>query len=210
MEVEEKYAPKELFVSGDLPIPLPSPRSAIIGSRKASPEGLKAASDIAKTLVRRGVIVVSGLAEGIDTSAHETTIEEGGQTIAVLGTSLDRVYPQKNALLQEIIMRHHLVISQFPTGYPTQRKNFVIRNRLMALISDASIIVEAGDTSGSLHQGWEALRLGRPLFIWNSIMKNSSSSWPEKMLQYGAMILTDPEEVLDVLPSHGRILKVAP
>ena len=209
-EVEEKYAPKELFVSGDLPIPLPSPRSAIIGSRKASPEGLKAASDIAKTLVRRGVIVVSGLAEGIDTSAHETTIEEGGQTIAVLGTSLDRVYPQKNALLQEIIMRHHLAISQFPTGYPTQRKNFVIRNRLMALISDASIIVEAGDASGSLHQGWEALRLGRPLFIWNSLMKNSSSSWPEKMLQYGAMILTDPEEVLDVLPSHGRILKVAP
>ena len=209
-EVEEKYAPKELFVSGDLPIPLPSPRSAIIGSRKASPEGLKAASDIAKTLVRRGVIVVSGLAEGIDTSAHETTIEEGGQTIAVLGTSLDRVYPQKNALLQEIIMRHHLAISQFPTGYPTQRKNFVIRNRLMALISDASIIVEAGDTSGSLHQGWEALRLGRPLFIWKSIIENSSVIWPEKMLQYGAMILTDPEEVLDVLPSHGRILKVAP
>ena len=209
-EVEEKYAPKRLFVSGDLPIPLPSPRSAIIGSRKASPEGLKAASDIAKTLVRRGVIVVSGLAEGIDTSAHETTIEEGGQTIAVLGTSLDRVYPQKNALLQEIIMRHHLAISQFPTGYPTQRKNFVIRNRLMALISDASIIVEAGDASGSLHQGWEALRLGRPLFIWKSIIENSSVIWPEKMLQYGAMILTDPEEVLDVLPSHGRILKVAP
>ena len=209
-EVEEKYAPKELFVSGDLPIPLPSPRSAIIGSRKASPEGLKAASDIAKTLVRRGVIVVSGLAEGIDTSAHETTIEEGGQTIAVLGTSLDHVYPQKNALLQEIIMRHHLAISQFPTGYPTQPKNFVIRNRLMALISDASIIVEAGDTSGSLHQGWEALRLGRPLFIWKSIIENSSVIWPEKMLQYGAMILTDPEEVLDVLPSHGRILKVAP
>jgi Predicted Rossmann fold nucleotide-binding protein involved in DNA uptake len=209
-EIEEKYAPKKLFVSGKLPIPLPSPRTAIIGSRKASPEGLEAASYIAKTLVKRGVIIVSGLAEGIDTSAHETAIEEGGLTIAVLGTPLDRDYPQKNSLLQEIIMSHHLAISQFPTGYPIQRKNFVIRNRLMALISDASIIVEAGDASGSLHQGWEALRLGRPLFIWKSIIENSSVFWPKKMLQYGAMILTDPEEVLNVLPSHGRILKVAP
>ena len=209
-EVEEKYAPKKIFISGDLPIPLPSPRCAIIGSRKASSEGLKAASEIVRTLVKRGVIIVSGLAEGIDTAAHETTIEEGGNTIAVLGTSLDRFYPQKNSQLQEIIMQNHLAISQFPTGYPTQRKNFVIRNRLMALISDASIIVEAGDTSGSLHQGWETLRLGRPLFIWDSIMDKSSLTWPKKMLQYGAMILSDPEEVMEVLPSNGRILKVAP
>jgi len=209
-EVEEKYAPPKIFVSGDMPIPLPSPRCAVIGSRKASPEGLKASSEIVKTLVKRGVIIVSGLAEGIDTSAHETAIEEGGNTIAVLGTSLDRVYPQKNERLQEIIMRNYLAISQFPTGHPTQPKNFVIRNRLMALISDASIIVEAGDTSGSLHQGWEALRLGRPLFIWKSILENSSLTWPKKMLQYGAMVLSDPEEVMDVLPSRGRILKVAP
>ncbi len=209
-DVEDKYAPKELYVAGDLPIPLPSPRSAVIGSRKASPEGLQAASDIARTLVKGKAIVVSGLAEGIDTSAHKAAIEEGGHTIAVLGTSLDRVYPQKNSRLQEVIMRHHMAISQFPMGYPTQRKNFVIRNRLMALISDASIIVEAGDTSGSLHQGWEALRLGRPLFIWSSIMNDSSLSWPKKMLEYGAMVLTDPKEVLDVLPFSGRILKVAP
>jgi DNA processing protein len=80
----------------------------------------------------------------------------------------------------------------------------------MALISDASIIVEAGDTSGSLHQGWEALRLGRPLFIWKSIMNDSSLSWPKKMVMYGAMELTDTEEVLDVLPSRERILQVVP
>ena len=211
-DVEEKYAPKEIYVAGDLPIPLSSPRSAVIGSRGASPEGLKVASDIARTLARGKVIVVSGLAEGIDTSAHKAAIEEGGHTIAVLGTPLDRVYPQKNFQLQEIIMRHHLAISQFPVGHQTQPKDFVIRNRLMALISDASIIVEAGDTSGSLHQGWEALRLGRPLFIWSSIMNDLSLSWPRKMLEYGAVELTDPEEVLDVLPSRGRgrILKVAP
>jgi DNA processing protein len=210
-DVEKKYAPKKLHVAGELSIPLPSPRSAIIGSRKASSEGLKAASDIARTLARRGVIIVSGLAEGIDTAAHMAAIEEGGNTIAVLGTPLDRVYPRKNLQLQEIIMRHYLAISQFPIGYPIQPKNFVIRNRTMALISDASIIVEAGDKSGSLHQGWEALRLGRPLFIWHSIMNDTSLSWPKKMVRYGATELTDPKEVLDVLPSpRGRILEVAP
>lgn len=209
-EIEKKYAPPKIFVSGDMQIPLPGPRCAVIGSRKASSDGLKASHEIVTTLVKKGVIIVSGLAEGIDTSAHEAAIEEGGNTIAVLGTSLDLVYPEKNERLQEIIMRNYLAISQFPTGYPTQPKNFVIRNRLMALISDASIIVEAGDTSGSLHQGWETLRLGRPLFIWNSILKNSSLNWPKKMLQYGAMELSNPEEVMDVLPSHGRILKVVP
>jgi DNA processing protein len=207
-EVERKYAPKTLFVSGKLPIPLPSPRAAIIGSRKASSEGLEAARFISKTLVKEKVVIVSGLAEGIDTSAHETAIEKGGNTIAVLGTSLDKFYPKKNASLQEFIMQNHLAISQFPVGYPTQRKNFVIRNRLMALISDASIIVEAGNSSGSLHQGWEALRLGRPLFIWHSILEKSSITWPNKMLQYGAMVLKEPEEVMEVLPTSKRVIKV--
>ena len=207
-DVEKKYAPKELYVAGALSIPLPIPRSAIIGSRKASSEGLEAASYIARTLARHGVVVVSGLAEGIDTSAHQAAIEEGGHTIAVLGTPLDRVYPKENFQLQSVIMRDHLAISQFPIGYPIQPKNFVLRNRTMALISNASIIVEAGDGSGSLHQGWEALRLGRPLFIWSSTMKDSSLSWPKKMVMYGAMKLTDPEEVLDVLPSRERILEV--
>jgi DNA processing protein len=208
-DVEKKYAPKELYIAGKLSIPLPSPRSAVIGSRKASSEGLKAASDIARTLAKRGVIIVSGLAEGIDTSAHKTAIEEGGHTIAVLGTPLDRVYPKENFQLQDVIMHNHLAISQFPIGYPIQPKNFVLRNRTMALISNASIIVEAGDASGSLHQGWEALRLGRPLFIWSSTMNDSSLSWPKKMAMYGAMELTDPEEVLDILPSRERILEVA-
>jgi DNA processing protein len=207
-DVEKKYAPKELYVTGRLSIPLPSPRVAIIGSRKASPEGLKAASDISRTLTRHKVTVVSGLAEGIDTSAHTAAIEEGGCTIAVLGTPLDRVYPRKNLQLQETIMRQHLLISQFPIGYPIQPKNFVLRNRTMALISDASIIVEAGDKSGSLHQGWEALRLGRPLFIWSTVINEPSLKWPAKMLTYGATELTDPNEVLEVLPS-GRILEVA-
>jgi len=207
-DVEKKYAPKQLYVVGQLPIPLPSPRVAVIGSRKASVQGLTAASNIAKVLAKHKVIVVSGLAEGIDSAAHNGAIEANGHTIAVLGTPLDKIYPRKNAELQEFIMQKHMAVSQFPIGYPIQPKNFVIRNRTMALIADASIIIEAGNSSGSLHQGWEALRLGRPLFIWSPLMHDPSLNWPKKMAMYGAMEFTDPEEVLDELPSQQRILEV--
>lgn len=207
-DVERKYAPSTLFSAGPMETPLPNPRVAIIGSRKASAKGLSTAAHITSVLSKREVVIVSGLAEGIDTMAHETAIKEGGRTIAVLGTPLNRTYPQKNSQLQKEIMTNHLAISQFPVRYPIQPRNFVMRNRTMALISNASIIVEAGETSGSLHQGWEALRLGRPLFIWKSIIGNSSLNWPKKMLRFGAMELTDPKDVLDVLPSSKRISQI--
>lgn len=207
-DVEKKYAPKQLYVVGQLPIPLSSPRVSVIGSRKASSKGLNAANIIAKFFAKHNVTVVSGLAEGIDSAAHKGTIEANGHTIAVLGTPLNKVYPHKNQQLQEYIMQKHLVISQFPIGYPIMPKNFVIRNRTMALISNATIIVEAKDAGGSLHQGWEALRLGRPLFIWSPVMHDTSLTWPEEMARYGAMKFTDPEEVLDELPSKKQILEV--
>jgi DNA processing protein len=207
-DVERKFSPLKLFTAGPMEIPLPKPRVAIIGSRKASSNGLDAARDIAKTLLKK-VVIVSGLAEGIDTAAHLTAIKEKGRTIAVLGTPLDRVYPQNNSELQKEIMTNHLAISQFPVGRPTQRKDFVLRNRTMALISNASIIVEAGETSGSLYQGWEALRLGRPVFIWKSIVSDSSLIWPKKMMRYGALELTNQDHVLDVLPSSKGTIRIA-
>jgi DNA processing protein len=208
-DVERKFAPREIFTSGPMEIPLPRPRVAIVGSRRASPSGLKAASDIATTLSRKRVVIVSGLAEGIDTAAHKATLEEGGRTIGVIGTALDHAYPKQNSKLQDEMMKNQLVISQFPIGYPTRPENFVIRNRTMALVANASIIVEAREVSGSLHQGWEALRLGRPLFIWKSVVNNSSLSWPKKMMSYGALELEDPSQVMDVLPSSERIIKIA-
>ena len=208
-DVEEKYAPQEIFAAGRMEIPLPRPRVAIVGSRKASMTGLKVAADIARVLSKRGVVIVSGLAEGIDTAAQTAAIEVRGRTIGVIGTSLDRVYPKENTKLQDEMMTDHLVLSQFPTGYPTRAENFVMRNRTMALIANASIIIEAGETSGSLHLGWEGLRLGRPLFIWKSILNNPSLSWPKKMMGYGALELDDPEQVLDALPSSKRIIKIA-
>ena len=208
-DVEEKYAPKILYVAGKLPIPLPGPRLSVIGSRGASAQGIESTKRIVKSLVRNGAIVVSGLARGIDTAAHRTAIEEGGDTIAVLGTPLDKTYPSENFELQNLMMEQYMVISQFPSGHPTRPHDFVIRNRTMALISNGSIIVEAGDSSGSLHQGWEALRLGRPLFIWKDIVRNTSLAWPQKMLRYGAVELNDPEEIFDYVPTYEGILNMA-
>jgi DNA processing protein len=202
-DVEEKYAPKILFVAGSMKLPVPGPRVSIVGTRKPSKQGIQAASRIAKELVEKGIIVVSGLARGIDTVAHRTAIENGGQTIAVLGTPLNRFYPPENIELQKLIMQKHLAISQFPIKHVTQRKDFVLRNRTMALVSDATIIVEAGETSGSLSQGWETLRLGRPLYVWKSTFDDPVLNWPQKMQRYGARRLDGLDELIDELPPPG-------
>lgn len=200
-EVESKHAPDRLFVRGPMKLPLRRPRVSVIGTREPTEKGIKDAEDITRILVGKNVLVVSGLAAGIDAVAHRTVIDLKGSTVAVLGTPLNRSYPRQNAGLQEEIASNHLVISQFPAECPITRKNFVVRNKTMALISDATVIVEAGDSSGSLHQGWETVRLGRPLFMTKAVASNQRLSWPEKMIQYGAMVLSDPNDMFDFLPS---------
>jgi DNA processing protein len=186
---ELMYAPKRLFAAGHVEWLRQERRVSVVGARKASPDGLKRAAKLARILVKHGAIVVSGLAEGIDAAAH-----------TVIGTPLSETFPTKHRNLQQLLMREHLVVSQFPAGHPTTRKNFPLRNRTMALVSDASVIVEASDGSGSLSQGWEALRLGRPLFLMASILEHRGLSWPSKMLDYGAMVLNKPEDLLEQLP----------
>ncbi|WP_290596962.1 MULTISPECIES: DNA-processing protein DprA [unclassified Archaeoglobus] len=193
-EFEKKYAPKILYIAGSMRTPLPEPRVAVIGTRKPSSEGIKAALKITKVLIDNKVIVLSGLAKGIDTIAHKTAIEHGGKTIAVLGTPLNKFYPAENRPLQELIMKEHLAISQYPIGHITKPKHFVLRNRTMALISNASIIVEAGESSGVISQGWETLRLGRPLFFWKSLVEKDFE-WVKEMMKYGACVLKNVNDL---------------
>ena len=207
-DIEEKYAPKIIFYKGSMEIPIPCPRVSIIGSRGASKRGLLEAKEISRILVENEVVIVSGLASGIDTVGHKTAIEHGGKTIAVIGTPLNKVYPKENLELQEEIMKNHLVISQYPVGHSTTPKDFVLRNRTMALISDATVIVEAGDSSGSLHQGWETLRIGRPLFICKAVVENKQLEWPKKMMNYGAIMLDEPIDILENLPSNIKMLEL--
>lgn len=200
-DVEERNAPDALYVEGDVELARATRRVAVVGSRDASELGLRRATRLASALVREGIVIVSGLAEGIDTAAHRSAIRSGGRTIGVIGTPIDRSYPPSNVELQREIARDHLLLSQFAPGAPVQRRNFVLRNRTMALVAHASVIVEAGESSGSLSQGWEALRLGRPLFLMRSIVENNALEWPAEMLDHGARVLSDPEELFPYLPS---------
>jgi DNA processing protein len=205
-DIERKNAPSLLFFAGDPGLMEAGPRVSIIGSRKASAHGLNNARGLAAWLVRQGAVVVSGLADGVDAAAHKGAIDARGKTIAVIGTPLDKVYPAKNRQLQTRLMRAHLVLSQFPSGHAVHPRNFPMRNRTMALLSHATIIVEAADDSGALHQGWEALRLGRPLFVLERLTKDPKLSWPAKFLHYGALALqpTHLEAMSEYLPEHGR------
>ncbi|AYW37937.1 DNA-processing protein DprA [Capnocytophaga canimorsus] len=188
-EVEKKHSPQNLYYKGDLSLLERGRRVSVVGSREISPQGIKRTEMVVKILLENNIVVVSGLAQGVDTVAHTTTIQEGGKTIAVIGTPLNQYYPKENQRLQEQIASEHLLISQFPENYPSTPKNFPIRNRTMALISDATIIIEASEKSGTKHQGWEALRLGRSLYILENVIKDKNISWAEEMLKYGAEVL---------------------
>ena len=205
-EVEQKNAPECLYVAGDTSLVTTRARVSIVGSRRASDIGLRRAGKLARLLVSRNIVVVSGLAEGIDTAAHTAAIEAQGRTIAVLGTALDKSFPAQNEMLQARIMQEHLAVSQFAPGSNGNRRSFPMRNRTRALISDATVIVEAGETSGTIHQGWEALRLGRSLYILESLA-DAGHKWVREMQRYGALTLSDEssELFLDSLPGESRV-----
>lgn len=199
-EFEKQHAPSELFAAGDVSLLREGTRVAVVGSRRASLPGRKRVARLVRGLVDHGVIIVSGLAAGIDTAAHEETLRLNARTIAVIGTPLDEAHPASNAPLQARLMRDHLVVTQFPSGHPTLRSNFPRRNRTMALLCHASVIVEAGESSGTLSQGWEALRLNRPLFILRSVFDHKDLTWPEEMRKYGAVVLEDLEQIFEAIP----------
>ena len=204
-DVERKHAPRELFLAGDQRLLTAGARVSIVGSRKASREGLARAAKLAALLVERGIIVVSGLAEGVDTAAHTTAMECGGRTVAVLGTALTEYYPAQNRALQDRIMREHLAVSQFAPGRAPGARAFPMRNRTMALLSDATVIVEAGPRSGTIHQGWEALRLGRSLYLMESLAR-TEHRWVKELQEYGALVLSEAtkELFLESLPEESR------
>jgi len=209
--LERRFAPEVLYLAGDPATLDAGQRVSVVGSRKVSDDGVRRTRALCAALASRDVVVVSGLAEGVDTIAHRTTMEAGGHTVAVLGSPLDDVYPRSNRPLFEQIACEHLAVSQFPSGTRVHKGMFPQRNRTMALLTDATIIVEAGETSGTRHQGWEAIRLGRSLFLLESVVTSSAASWAAEMLEYGAQVLTRDslDDALDDLPRVGMAHAVA-
>jgi len=143
---------------------------AVVGSRRASDEGLRIARAVSKALVERGVTVASGLAEGIDTAAHTAALDIGGRTVAVIGTGITRYYPAANRALQEAIAEAGLVISQFWPDSAPSRQSFPMRNAVMSGYCAATIVVEAGEKSGARIQARLALQHGRPVILTSQVM----------------------------------------
>lgn len=206
-EIEQKYAPRQLWVGGDQSIFAAGRITSVVGSRHPSPAGVRRTRRLVSELLQRDIAVLSGLALGIDTVAHTTAIGRGGRTIAVLGTPLDEATPRSNARLQNRIIREHVAVSQFAPGSVVQKWNFAVRNRTMALLSPATVIVEAGEVSGTQHQGWEALRLGRPLYFLESAVGCGNIRWINEQIECGAEILTDENcaRILDSIPTRVPI-----
>ena len=203
-EIERKHAPRQLWVVGDPSIFAHGRIASVVGSRHPSPAGVRRTRRLVSELVKRDIAVLSGLALGVDTVAHTTAIQHRGRTIAVLGTPLGEVTPRSNARLQDLIIREHVAVSQFAPGSIVHKWNFAGRNRTMALLSPATVIVEAGEGSGTQHQGWEALRLGRPLYFLESAVGSGDIQWINEQIEYGAEILTDANcaAVLDAIPNR--------
>lgn len=178
---------------------------AVVGSRKPSQEGVRRAARLARELVKRGFAVASGLATGIDTAAHSAAIEAGGVTIGVIGTPLGEYYPKENRELQDFIAKEHLLISQIPVlryevqPFPQKRHYFPERNATMSALTEGTIIVEAGETSGTLTQARAALYQGRKLFILESCFQNPAITWPARFEEQGAIRVRSPDDIWEAL-----------
>jgi len=178
---------------------------AIVGSRDASEDGLRRAARLARELVDRDFTIVSGLAKGVDGAAHRAAIARGGRTIAVVGTPLGTCYPKEHRELQEEIAQQHLLISQVPVlRYSKQapqqnRLFFPERNVTMSALTVGTIIVEAGETSGTLTQARAAVHQGRKLFILDSCFQRSDITWPARFEAEGAVRVRTAEDIWSAL-----------
>jgi DNA processing protein len=174
------------------------PAVSVVGSRRASDQSLHWASEVSTALVSAGITVVSGLAAGIDTAAHTAALDAGGRTVAVLGTGINRVYPAANRDLQERIAGAGLVLSQFWPDAAATKKSFPLRNATMSGYGRATIVVEAGETSGARIQARVGVEHGRPVILRDRVVR--ANEWA-RALQHrpGVHVVSGVDEALDVV-----------
>jgi DNA processing protein len=198
-------APPLLFRMGQ-DIPADTRMAAIVGTRHASESGRQFAHALAGDLTRAGVMVVSGMAEGIDSAAHRGALDAGGRTVAVWGTPLDKVFPASNRALAEDIRNCGAVYSEYLPGDQTAASNFPERNRIISGMAEAVIVIEAGRKSGALITAQCALDQGRELFAvpgWPGAVRSLGTN---HLIKQGARLLTAVEDVFDELPRlRGQI-----
>jgi len=187
--------------------PPEGPRVAIVGSRRPSPYGEAVAEQLALELARAAVVVVSGLALGIDAAAHRGALNGGGVTVAVMGTGVDIVYPAAHSqLAQDILAAGGALVSQFPDGTAPRRHNFPARNYTMAALSDVVVVVEAAEGSGALITAEAALDLHKEVMAVPGSVFSPLSVGTHALLRDGAGLVQNARDVLAVLQPGGEVL----
>lgn len=206
--------PKHVFHTGtDLSELLQRPVVAIVGSRRVTPYGHQVTMKLARELADQGVVIVSGLALGVDALAHQAALEAGGLCIAVLPSPIEYIVPRGHVqLAQRIVEQGGALISEYPAGMPAMRQNFVARNRLVSGLADALLITEAALKSGSLHTARFALEQGKDVMAVPGNITNPISEGANNLIRAGAVPITCAEDVLSVLQLRFKVitpLKVA-
>lgn len=207
-------APKQLYCAGsDLAELLKRPVVAIVGSRSVTPYGHQVTTRLARGLAEQGVVIVSGLALGVDALAHQAALEADGLCIAVLPSPVDYIVPRSHyQLAQRVLARGGVLVSEYPTGQPAHKSNFVARNRIVAGLADALLITEAALKSGSLHTARFALEQGKDVLAVPGNITSPISEGANNLIRAGAVPITSVEDVLSVLQLRFKTitpLKVA-
>jgi DNA processing protein len=189
-------APPVLFARGEI---RPHDRAvSIVGSRAASPRGIELAERIASAIVELGLTVASGLAVGIDATAHRAALDAGGRTVAFVGTGIRRHYPSANEQLQDTIAARGLLLSQFWPDAPPRKYTFLMRNAVMSGYGLATIVVEASETSGSRAQARMAVEHGRPVILTDIVVH--ANKWAQRLLdQPGVRVATSLSEIVNIV-----------
>jgi DNA processing protein len=190
--------PTELFAIGRADV-LRKPRVAIVGTRASTAYGERVTRSLTRTLVRAGVTVISGMARGIDAAAHRTALEEGCDTVAVLGTGIDVPYPVGHRELHRAIAERGLVVSENPPGMRAHQGAFPKRNRIIAALAPVTIVVEAGFRSGALNTASQALELGRTVAAVPGPIDSDQSRGSNQLLRDGAVLIAAADDALTLL-----------
>ena len=195
-------APAALFVAGD-PHLLWHAQIAIVGSRNPSDGGRANARDFARTLAKSGLLVTSGLADGIDAAAHRAALDVGRPTLAVIATGPDLVYPVKNRALSADIVEHGAIVSEFPPGTEARREHFPRRNRIIAGLSLGTLVVEAAMRSGALITARLAADAGREVFALPGSIHNPMARGCHRLIRDGAALIESAPEIIEALAPHA-------
>jgi DNA processing protein len=190
--------PEELFMKGTLPTSRP-PVVAVVGTRRPSPYGREVTHAITHDLAKRGVIIVSGLAAGIDTIAHTAALEAEGTTIAVLAQGLHTIYPAANKTLADRISKNGALITEYDTGSEAMKHHFLARNRIVSGLADAVLVVEAADRSGTFSTVAHALEQNKEVFAVPGPITSLLSVGPNRLLQQGARVALSADDILQVI-----------